>query len=98
VQASHLPDATLMAADQDTVFSENPQGGKTDVILMHVGYDDCFDPGWIACMLRKEFLTFRFGLYSAIDQNSGPPCPEHQAISAAPRTDRFEVKSHHDGR
>ncbi len=90
--------ATLMTPNQRTVFPQNPQGGSADMILVDVGHDNRFDPARVANMFLDQFVTFGLGGDPAVDQNSGPPCPEHQTISTAPGTDRFEVKRHDQGR
>jgi len=48
----------FMTSYQRTVFPQNPQGGKADMISMHVGHDDRFDPGWVANMFLEQFVTF----------------------------------------
>jgi len=97
-QVFQLLDATLMTPNQRTVFPQNPQGGSADMVLVHVGNDNRLNPGWVANMFLDQFVTFGLGGNPAIDQNSGPPCPEHQTISTAPGTDRFEVKRHYSGK
>ena len=68
------------------------------MVLVEVGHDNCFNPARVTHMLLDQFATFGLRGDSAVDQNSGPPCPEHQTISTAPGTDRFEVKRHDQGR
>jgi hypothetical protein len=97
-QILELLDTALMTPNQRTVFPQNPQGGSADVILVEVGHDNCFDPARVAHMLLDQFATFGLGGNPAIDQNSGSPCPEHQTISTAPGSDRFEVKRHYSGK
>jgi hypothetical protein len=97
-QIPKLRDATLMTPNQRAVFPKNPQGGGADMVLVEVGHDNRFNPARVAHMLLDQFATFGLRGDSAVDQNSGPPCPEHQAISIASGPDRFEVKRHYSGK
>jgi hypothetical protein len=57
-QILQLFHTAFMTSYQRTVFPQNPQGGSADMISMHVGHDDRFDPGWIANMFFDQFVTF----------------------------------------
>ena len=48
----------FMTPYQSTVLPQNPHRGSADMISMHVGHDNCFDPGWIANMFIEQFVTF----------------------------------------
>jgi hypothetical protein len=87
-----------MTPNQGAVFPKNPQGGGADVVLVEVGHDNRFNPARVVHMLLDQFATFGLRGDSTVDQDSGPSCPEHQTISTASGTDRFEVKRHYFGR
>ena len=68
------------------------------MVQVQVGHDNRLDPARVANMFFDQFATFGLRGDSAVDQNSGPPCPEHQTISTASGPERFEVKRHDQGR
>ena len=66
-----------MTPDEHTVFGKNLQRWRTDVIVMHMGDDDRFNPRWMADVVPKEFFTFGLRWDSTIDQQGGPARPQH---------------------